>query len=121
MNGAVAADPLWPAPGLAPYLGPFRSNIQAFLRDHATPVPLPAGLRDTAAWVLQLRPASEGIRLHVYRERIDDADAAVCDACRIMGQFQRNPRFATLRLSNMLSAMTRVLSPLLWGHVCMTV
>lgn len=86
MTGPAAAGALWPAGDLAPYTGAFRGNVTAFLRDHATPVALPIGLPNTAAWVVDLAGGGTGVRLHVYREtHADDAAAAVCDQCRIIG------------------------------------
>lgn len=86
MTGSAAPGALWPASDLASYNGAFRSNVQAFLADHATPVALPAGLPHTAAWAIDLAGAGGGVRLHVYREaHTDDAAAAVCDQCRIIG------------------------------------
>lgn len=98
MNVKRQTDALWPEADAPAYTGPFRANVLAFLARHATPVPLPAGLTHTAAWVVPLAGDGAGMRLHVYREtHTDDAAAAVCDQCRIIGG-----RTYTVYLSNCL-------------------
>lgn len=83
-------DALLPDVHAEPYTGPFRGNVQAFLAQHAIHVGLPSGLPNTAAWVVPLAGAGAGMRLHVYRETHgSNAESAVCDQCRIIGNASR--------------------------------
>lgn len=88
MDSKSQTDALLPDMHAVPYTGPFRGNVQTFLAEHAVHVSLPPGLSNTAAWVVPLAGAGDGMRLHVYRETHgSNADSAVCDQCRIIGEY----------------------------------
>ena len=80
----------WLRPQPGPYQGPFRTNIQEFLAQYGTKVPLGRYLKKFTAWIIHLE--SEGgckVLLHVYEERISEEkkDALLpCDCCRNMGE-----------------------------------
>jgi hypothetical protein len=67
----------------------FANNIRAFLAGRwATPVPI-VGLPRVTAHIVELGPPTQPTLLHVYEERLGDADGAVCDECRCMGASRR--------------------------------
>ena len=74
----------WITEDIQPYCGAFRDNIQAFLRDHATPVPAVA-VPKVSAWTVLLRCRDTSVRLQIYEEQPDEQKPVFCDSCRIIG------------------------------------
>ena len=70
------------------YSNAFRLNIRAFLAGPwARRVPI-AGVHKASAYIVQLKSSAGTTLLHVYEERLNDKDGAVCDQCRCMGEQQ---------------------------------
>eukprot|EP00878_Enallax_costatus_P021234 GHUV01022476.1.p1 GENE.GHUV01022476.1~~GHUV01022476.1.p1 ORF type:complete len:195 (+),score=37.80 GHUV01022476.1:346-930(+) len=88
----VAASNVSPVPWLpeAPlYADSFRCNVKEFLHLYGRKVPL-NGLRRATAYIVELESPNGVTRLHIYDEKLDEKDGAVCDQCRCMG-WQHHP------------------------------
>jgi hypothetical protein len=82
-----ALAPNWLPDSTKCFMGPFRTNVIAFLRGHATKVALP-GLRKIQAWVVRMEAkqlSGRPLLLHIYEERLSDETSTICDPCRNMG------------------------------------
>lgn len=81
--GSQVEPPWLPSPA-AVYADAFRCNIKAFLAQYGRKVPL--GLRRATAYIVELTSGQGTTLLHVYEEKLDEKDGAVCDQCRCMGE-----------------------------------
>lgn len=70
------------------YANSFRCNVKEFLQLYGRKVPL-NGLRRATAYIVELQSPQGVTRLHVYEEKLDEKDGAVCDQCRCMGKHTR--------------------------------
>ncbi len=88
---ALGVSVPWLKPFLQPdsaYIGPFRDNVQDFLKRFGTKVSI-KGLKRVSAWVVPLTAESGcSANLHVYEERTSEEKdkVSVCDCCRNMGE-----------------------------------
>lgn len=81
-----ASGPLVPwLAGTPLYANSFRCNVKDFLQRYGRKVPL-NGLRRATAYIVELQSSEGTSRLHVYEEKLDEKDGAVCDQCRCMGE-----------------------------------
>lgn len=75
-------------PGPPLYADSFRCNVRELLHLYGRKVPL-NGLRRATAYIVELESPKGVTRLHVYEEKLDEKDGAVCDQCRCMGKLAR--------------------------------
>lgn len=99
-------------PGTPLYANSFRCNVKEFLHLYGRKVPL-NGLRRATAYIVELQSPQGVTRLHIYEEKLDEKDGAVCDQCRCMGKHFRRPCQHPYSSECLRQAMIRIRSPAL--------
>lgn len=80
-------NPIWLSEEPLVYDGPFRRNVQSFLRHFGENVNIEHPL--IQAWTIRVEQrfgSSSSLALHVYKETTDISNPTVCDQCRIIGE-----------------------------------